>query len=57
MAKSNVKYGLFKKENGKWVRECCALAYPLPQARQLFQTLLLIGPNRELRPAVAKPLA
>ena len=49
-------YGLFRKEGRRWVREYCTLAYPLPQAQQLFQSKLLEGPNRQLRPALALPL-
>ena len=47
-------YGLFKLENGVWVREYPEFAFPLPTARQMFQTALLAyalggGPKRELR--------
>lgn len=56
MAKTTRRYGLFRKEGRRWIREYPALAYPLPQARQLFQHALLTGalmpgPTRMLRPA------
>ena len=49
--KSTRKYGLFKKEGEKWIREYPELAYPKETAIHVFQTHLLAF---ALKPGEAK---
>lgn len=50
------QYGLFEKQDGKWVRLCPSISAPLPEASKIFQTAMLasamgLHPNeRKLRP-------